>query len=90
MIRARVINMATVLLTRSSVDLKLCWKESVGAQVRLIGYYRLDLGGLLRQRLIRLDSKPGHGRLRFFHASDNGIYLQTNLSGPRILLARFV
>jgi hypothetical protein len=53
----------TVLLARGSVDLKLCWKESADSQVRLIGHFRLDLGELLRQRLIRLGSKPAHVRV---------------------------
>jgi len=75
---------------KGSVDLMLCWKASQDSQSKYIGSYRLKLDGLLQSRFIREDSKSGYVRVRVFHASDNNLYLQANLKGPRILLGCFV
>jgi hypothetical protein len=83
-------NHNAVLLAKGSVDLKLCWKESKSSQVKFIGCYRLGLAGLVREKLIRFDSKPGYVRIRMFHAPDNNIYMQAKLRSPRNPLGRFI
>ena len=76
-------------LTGKPFPLVLRWKASTKATPRLIGCYVFNLQTLLRAGFIRLE-KPGKVRIRFVHASDDGIYLeplQTN--APRLLVGRY-
>jgi hypothetical protein len=63
--------------------MRLCWKANSDATERLIGHYELDMIGLLATGHIRADGLD-HVRLRFVHADDGGIYIQTREMGPRL------
>jgi hypothetical protein len=74
---------------KQSADLLLSWRRSDVSPVQFIACYRLDLGRLLHDGLIRKETKSGDFRVRVFHASDNDLYLQANVNGPKVRLGYF-
>ncbi len=74
----------------ASCHIALSWRESQRSAPRFVGNFRLDLGGLLEHGYIRWENRPENMvRLRFFHPEDDGIYIQANLSGPRLPVGSF-
>jgi hypothetical protein len=76
-----------VALSESPLTIQLRWRVSAGRQVKLVGYFRLHLRELLDADLIRTEER-GTVRLRSFHAGDGGVYVQRNLSGPRLFVEK--
>jgi len=78
-----------VALSESPLRLRLSWKKSPKDSARLIGIFDLDLRGLLEAGYIRPEPKSENEvRLRFYHGSDNVIYVQVNLKEPRLPIGR--
>jgi hypothetical protein len=78
-----------VLLSESPLDIRLRWKSAPGAQVQLIGCYRLDLGDLLSKGFVRMEDKDSI-RLQFVHHQDRGIYIRVREDTPRLRIGEFV
>ncbi|MDT4896076.1 MAG: hypothetical protein QOH25_1153 [Acidobacteriota bacterium] len=72
-----------VLLNPNPLRLRLSWRNSSADRGQFIGVFDLDLQKLLAANYIRLE--PGtqdKARLRFYHGSDDVIYIQANMEGP--------
>jgi hypothetical protein len=72
-----------VLLNPNRLRLRLSWRKSSADRAQFIGLFDLDLQKLLAANYIRLE--PGtqdKARLRFYHGSDDVIYIQANMEGP--------
>lgn len=76
-----------VALSESPLTLSLQWRVDEDRKPTLVGFFRIDLAALLDGDFIRRDG-VGNVRLRFIHAGDGGVYIQRNLSGPRLLVGR--
>jgi hypothetical protein len=76
-----------VSLSESPVKLSLSWREAKERPAKPIGTFRLHLDVLLTNRLIRREDYESV-RVRFFHDRDGHVYLQLNLSEPRVLVGR--
>ena len=77
-----------VLLKPNPLRLRLSWRKSSTERAQLIGVFDLDLQKLLAANYIRLE--PGTQdkvRLRFYHGSDDVIYIQANMEGPGLPIA---
>jgi len=80
---------SVVRLSESPLRLRLSWKRGPNDQARLIGVFDLDLPGLLAARHVRLEpSAPNSVRLRFFHGTDEVIYIQVNSQTPGLPIGR--
>jgi hypothetical protein len=78
-----------VRLSESPLDLRLRWKSAPGAQVKLIGCYRLNLGELLSKGFVRMEGEDTI-RLQFVHHQDGGIYIRVREDMPRLRVGQFV
>ncbi len=68
-------------------DICLNWKRSKSDEPKLIGYFRLNLENLCDAGFV--DRKPANQvRLRFYHDTDNCIYVEIRPGSPRLLLAK--
>lgn len=77
-----------VLLNPNLLRLRLSWRKSSAERVQFVGVFDLDLQKLLAANYIRLE--PGtqdKARLRFYHGSDDVIYIQANMEGPGLPIA---
>lgn len=80
---------AKVSLRESPLRLRLSWKKSRKHTAHLVGVFDLDLPRLLRAGYIRLDGKStDEVRVRFYHGSNNVIYVQVNLKSPALQIGR--
>ena len=71
-----------VSLRESPLRLRLNWKGSPDATVKLVGIFDLDLPKLLADGYVRLETGMQDSiRLRFYHSTDDLIYIQTNNEG---------
>jgi hypothetical protein len=73
-----------VPVAEDPLDIVLTWKESPSHQPRSVGAFRLHLQALLEAGYIRKDTRPAHVRLRFFHDTDEVIYIETSAGKPRL------
>lgn len=73
-----------VPIAEDPLDIVLTWKESPRHQPRVVGAFRLHLQALLEAGFIRRDTRPAHVRLRFFHDTDDIIYIETSSGKPRL------
>lgn len=70
-------------LHESPLRLRLSWRRSPCDPAQLIGVFDLDLPGLLAGHYVRVEPGTRNGiRLRFYHGSDDVIYIQANRDGP--------
>lgn len=69
--------------TETQLYMHLSWKAGSDAPVQFVGCYELDMVQLLAQGYLRADG-PDAVRLRFFHADDGNIYIQSRLDAPRL------
>jgi len=80
-----------VRLSESPLYLELNWHKTAADPVQRVGFFRLDLNGLLRNGYIRLDKPDRHGaacvRLRVFRADDGSFYVQTKQGKPKLFIA---
>ena len=70
-----------------TVDIHLEWKADAAARPQEVGCYRLQIPVLLAARFVRTDG-PGHVRLRFVHAEDGNVYIQTRANQPRLVVGK--
>jgi hypothetical protein len=78
-----------VTFDEEPLDIILKWKSSTTAPPKLIGYFRLYLQNLCDADYV---SKPRNGkvRLRFYHASDDCIYIQSLINNaPALIIGKF-
>jgi hypothetical protein len=69
-------------------DMALCWKNSKAGVAKLIGFYRLNLENLCGAGYVA--RKPGNQvRLRFYHDSDDCIYIEIKPGHPRLVIGKF-
>ena len=84
----RYVHNGIIRTDESPLDIRLKWKSSPTAQVRLVGCYRLDLGALLRAGYVRREG-PGTIRLQFAHHEDGSIYIRVRRDTPRLRVGYF-
>jgi hypothetical protein len=76
-----------------TTTLYLWWKaspDSTPDEIEHIGAFRLDLDKLLEGGYVREEKgEPGKVRLRFCHAPDNVVYIQTRKGEPCIPIGKF-
>jgi len=72
-------------------DIALYWGTGEGALRHYVGTYRFDLVALLNAGYVRTDRYHGkHGfRLKFVHANNDVIYIQTDSNSPRLVVGVF-
>lgn len=76
-------------LSESPLRLRLSWKKSPKDSARLVGIFDLDLKQLLKAGYIRYEPKStSEVRLRFYHGSDNLVYIQVNAKEPGLPIGR--
>ena len=70
-------------LSESPLRLRLSWKKGPKDSARLVGIFDLDLNQLLTAGYIRYEpNSTSEVRLRFYHGSDNLVYIQVNSKEP--------
>jgi uracil-DNA glycosylase len=80
---------SVVLLSESPLRLRLSWKRGRTGKAQFIGVFDLNLPGLLAAHHVRLE--PGETnaiRLRFYHGTDEVIYIQVNSQSPGLPIGR--
>jgi hypothetical protein len=73
-----------VRLDETPLVLCLRWRKAASAPIQFVGYFRLDLPALLSAGYVRHDAQAGCVRLRFWHGSDDGVYIQVNPDAPAL------
>jgi hypothetical protein len=74
-------------LNESPLNIRLAWRRSSTAEPRLVGCFRLDLIGLLNEKYLQEDSRPGHVRLKFHRG--NTIYIGTGAGARALVVGAF-
>jgi hypothetical protein len=64
-----------VPISESPFDIALYWRTSAAANPQLVGFYRLNLANLQAEGYIG-PTKDGKVRLRFYHDTDDCIYVE--------------
>ena len=70
-----------------TVDIHVQWKADAAARPQEVGCFRLHIPTLLEARVDRTDGR-NHVRLRFVHAEDGSVCLQTRMNQPRLVVGR--
>ena len=83
-------NQNRVNLDSSPLTLRLSWRKSPDDPAHLIGVFVLDLRRLLADGYVRVEpgTEEKEIRLRFYHDTDDVIYIQTKSDAPKLPVGR--
>jgi hypothetical protein len=71
------------------IYLHLSWRQTTRDPIQFVGFFRLNLPGLLQHGYVRKEPKDSYGpeiRLRILRAKDGSFYIQVNQDGTRLLI----
>lgn len=78
-----------VTLNESPLKLRLSWKKSAKDSAKLVGVFEINLRELLKGGYVRSEPNTENAiRLRFYHGSDDVIYVQVKRNEPSLPIGK--